>query len=482
MALLLGLAPSPAAALQPPRPLPGYHPRFVTQTDEHPMNDCLWASAAMLIDKWTNGRIHPTHQRLRALSGDHVKGSNFDDLKIATRKLGLNLKFSPNGGARISFNGLLRRLAHGAGAIVLGDDSRLPQWYGRWDYGFWKMTRKDRKKHPSRDNHAVYVERFDRRHGRVWLMDPLGRAGWKGEWISIYSLRRFAWSSGGALFAAVTPNAKPAPFAHVKPGAVTLTQTSAALEANWSLRAPRKWRFPGVSTKTSFSVAGDPLVAAATSPAVGERVTDESRPSHTVVASAGRSLTVKAPLPSKAGAYFGSIKLTDRRFGRTVVQVGRVPVFVPGPRNASLTVRTDEAAAQAGKAIEASVSVENSGELTWGETPADPDDPNPKARNAHLVARWIPLDVDLKLGARTSADGTTRAAVVPAPVTLDAVPLDAGRHIDVDARLRTPWATGRWALVVDVVDDIDGSYARLGSEPAVLVLDVVAPKGRVAVD
>ena len=67
-------------------------------------------------------------------------------------------------------------------------------------------------------------------------------------------------------------------------------------------------------------------------------------------------------------------------------------------------------------------------------------------------------------------------------MTLDAVPLDAGRHIDVDARLRTPWAIGRWALVVDVVDDIDGSYARLGSEPAVLVLDVVAPKGRVAVD
>ena len=481
MALLLGLAPSPAAALQPPRPLPGYHARFVTQTDEHPMNDCLWASAAMLIDKWTNGKMHPSHQRLRGLSGDHVKGSNFDDLKVATRKLGLHFTFSPDGGNRISFHGLLRRLAHGAGAIVLGDYSRLPRWYGRWDYGFWHMSKKDRKKHASRDNHAVYVERFDRRRGRVWLMDPLGRAGWKGEWISVWSLRRFAWSSGGALFVAVTPTAKPAPFAHVKMGAATLTQTSAALEAKWSLRAPRKWRFPGVSTKTTFSVAKDPLLAAATSPEVAERVTDESRPSHTVVASAGRSLTVKAPLPNKAGTYFGSIRLADRRFGRTVAQVGSVPVFVPGPRNASLELRADEVTAEAGKRLETSVTVENTGELTWAETPTDPDDPDPEARNARLVARWIPLNVNLKLGERTDADGNTLPAVPP-PTTLDSVPLDAGRHVVVDASVRAPWVIGRWALVVDVVDDIDGSYARLGSEPAVMILEVIAPKGRVEID
>jgi hypothetical protein len=236
-----------------------------------------------------------------------------------------------------------------------------------------------------------------------------------------------------------------------------------------------------VSTRTSFSVAKDPLLAAATSPEVAERVTDESRPSHTVVASAGRSLTVKAPLPSKAGTYYGSIKLSDRRFGRTVAQVGSVPVFVPGPRNASLELRADDDTAEAGKRIEASVSVENTGELTWAETPTDPDDPNPEARNARLVARWIALDVDLKLGPRTDADGTIQPAVPP-PTTLDAVPLDAGRHVAVDASLRVPWVIGRWALVIDVVDDIDGSYARLGSKPAVVIIDVVAPKGRVEID
>ena len=116
----------------------------------------------MLLEKWTNGDLHPTHQRLRALSGDRHGGSNLDDLKNAYRQLGINLKFSPNGGERITFSGLLRRLAHGAGAVVLGDDSKLPRWYGRWDYGFWKMTKKEKKKHPSHDNHAVYVERYDR--------------------------------------------------------------------------------------------------------------------------------------------------------------------------------------------------------------------------------------------------------------------------------------------------------------------------------
>ena len=219
IAMLLAMLPSPVAALEPPRPLPGYRPRFVTETDDRPMIDCLWASGAMLIAKWTNGRIHPTHQRLRALSGDRSRGSNLDDLKIAYRKLGINLKFSPDGGNRITFNGLLRRLAHGAGAVVLGDDSKLPRWYGRWDYGFWHMTKKEKKKHPSADNHAVYVERFDRRRGRVWLMDPLARGKYHGEWISAWALRKFVWSSGGAVFAAVTPNAKPAPFAHVRTSA-----------------------------------------------------------------------------------------------------------------------------------------------------------------------------------------------------------------------------------------------------------------------
>jgi hypothetical protein len=480
-ATLLAAMPSPAAALEPPRPLPGYHPRFVTETDERPMIDCLWASGAMLIAKWTNGDIHPTHQRLRSLSGDRTRGSNLDDLKIAYRKLGINLKFSPDGGNRITFSGLLRRLAHGAGAVVLGDYSQLPRYYGRWDYGFWTLTKKERKKHRSADNHAMYVERFDRRRGRVWLMDPLGRGNYHGEWLSVYSLRRFIWSSGGAVFAAVTPTAKPAPFAHVRTSRATVSRTSSVLQADWSFQAPRRWRFPGVTTNTAFGPVSDPILALARSPmTVPERITDDSRPPHTVVAASSRALTVKAPLPTKAGAYLGSFKLTDRRFGHTVSQVGGIPVFVPGARSASLRLDATETAAEAGRGLKVSIAVTNSGEVSWAETPADPSDPDPKVRNTRLVARWIPLSVSAK--ASPPAPGGAGDGIVPPNVVVESVPLDPGRHIVVDATIRAPAALGRWALAIDVVDGVSGSYAKLGSRPAVLVLDVVAPRGRDAID
>ncbi len=480
-AMLLGAAPSPAAALEPPRPLPGYRPTFVTQTDVHPTNDCLWASGAMLIDKWTNGKIHPTHQRLRALSGDRG-GSNLADLKKAYKKLGINLKFSPNGGERITFNGLLRRLAHGAGAVVLGDDSKLPRWYGRWDYGFWKMTKKEKKKHPSRDNHAVYVERYDRRHGRVWLMDPLAKGDWHGEWISIWALRKFAWSSGGALYTAVTPTAKPAPFAHVTTSAASLSLTTNALQAQWSFRAPRRWHFPGVTTRTAFTPAADPVLAAATAPDIATRLAGGNPPLHTYLTLDGRSLTATAPLPKTPGAYLGSFKLTDRRFGRTVAAVSGVPVFVPGHRTATVRIQTVEDTVEADSALPLTISVANTGELTWAETPGDVVKGSAVTRNTRLVARWIPLGVAGATAAAVPAQVGGRVAGVkspplPALATLERMPLDAGRHVEVDAAVHVPTQVGTWALAIDVVDDVDGSFAKHGTEPAIAIFQVIPPRG-----
>ena len=48
----------------------------------------------------------------------------------------------------------------------------------------------------------------------------------------------------------------------------------------------------------------------------------------------------------------------------------------------------------------------------------------------------------------------------------------------VDAKLLAPASPGAWALVVDIVDDVDGSFAALGSAPAVQVFElVVSPHG-----
>ena len=189
----LSAAPAPAAALEPPRPLPGYRPHFVTQTDVRPWNDCMWASGAMLLDKWTNGEVTRSHEKLRRLSrrpqGRVAVRRTCARVRAASAS---TLRFSPNGGERITWSRLLRRLAQGSGAVILGDYSDLPRHYGRWDYRFWK----GKGKH---DNHAMYIERYDRKHGRVWLMDPLARGeGWKGEWISVRALRRFAWRSAAA--------------------------------------------------------------------------------------------------------------------------------------------------------------------------------------------------------------------------------------------------------------------------------------------
>ncbi len=470
VATLLSVTAAPASALEPPRPLPGYRPAFVTETDQRPWRDCLWASGAMLLDKWTNGRVTVTHQRLRTLSGDRVRGSDLGDLKVAYAKLGIDLRFSPNGGERITWGGLLNRLAHGAGAVLLGDDHKLPRWYGRWDHGFWKAKGK-------KDNHAVYVERYDRRHGRVWLMDPLGRDGWKGEWISVSSLRRFVWSSGGALYAAVTPNAKPAPFAGVRVSGPAITRTANTLDMAWSLRAPRRWRYPGSDVSLAFRPARDPVLAAVASQAVVQRVGDGPALKRPSVSVSGHQLQLSASLPARPGAWTTTVRLTDRRFGRTVAGSDPVTVFVAGSRQATLRIHAPDRGIQAGTALDLSVSVANSGSLSWIGPPASLITAGKAApRNTRLVARWIQVDDEGQVMAADSGGES------PDPVVLGDVALAPGRRVDVDASILVPQGVGRWALAIDVVDDVDGSFAGLGSQPAVQVFDVVAARGIDSVD
>ena len=167
----------PAAAREPHRPLPNYHPDFVTQRDGGGTTaDCLWASASMLVEKWTAGRMTISKDRLRRLSGDMKKGSNFNDLTPVLKELGLKPRWSPEGGDYVTWSGLRDRIRKGGGAILLGDYHELPRYYGRWAPKFWKKKGK-------KDNHAIYLDRYDGRRDRFWVMDPLAPAGWKGEWI-----------------------------------------------------------------------------------------------------------------------------------------------------------------------------------------------------------------------------------------------------------------------------------------------------------
>ncbi|HEY3334356.1 MAG TPA: hypothetical protein VGK16_03890 [Candidatus Limnocylindrales bacterium] len=471
-ASLLSALPAPAAALEPPRPLPEYRPAFVTETDTRPWTDCLWASGAMLLDKWTNGDVRVTRQQLRAASGDMHGGSQFRDMKKAFAKYGFNLKFSPNGGDSVTWRQLLRRLEKGAGAVVLGDDHKLPRWFGRWDYGFWKAKGK-------KDNHAVYIERYDRKHGRVWLMDPLGRDGWQGEWIPVWAIQRFAWTRGGAVFAAVTPTAKAAPFAKVMTSPTPkLVRSSSTIDAAWTLKAPKRWRFPGADVTAKFVTASDPLLAAAVSPDMPVRATAGTAkvPTGATVTVQGKSMRLTAALPTAPGAYTLHLGIHDRRFGRAVVTAQDVAVFVQGERRATLRLNVRLAGVEAGSPLRVLANVANTGTLTWaGSWSIDAGAGQMEVeRGTRAIARWIRLDA---AGQALPADDAT-----PRPVVIGAVPLEPGQMLAVRDMLTAPSAIGRWALVVDVVDDVNGSYAALGSQPAVAVIDVVPARGRAPIE
>lgn len=466
--IVLGAAAPPASALEPPRPLPGYRPAFATETDQHPMIDCLWASATMFFDKWTNGEVRVSHRDLRALSGDRGGGSNFGHLAVASKRLGLDLAYSPDGGVKLSWTPFLRRLANGAGAIVLGDYSELPRWYGRWDRAFWGNTGEE-------DNHAIYVERYDARRGRVWIMDPLAPSGWKGEWISVGALRRFAWFQGGYVVAAVTPSAKAAPFAGVRIGEPTVRVSSAALAIDWPLRVPKGWRYPGADVKATFAPAEDPLAAAARMADLLVPTQDFAAPDGPMAAVVKGTLQAAVRLPDAPGAYAAALSVTDRRFGERVATGPEVVAFVPGPRRASMRIHERETTLFAGSTLSVSLTAANTGEASWAELRGADVTADPRVRDTRVIAAWIPITI------APDAEGIVPETPPRKLIELQRLPLVPGRLAWVHADIVVPLLPGRWALVVDVTDDVGGSFAALGSAPAVAVFDVAPPRGIVAV-
>lgn len=475
---LLGVAPRPAAALEPTRPLPGHRPTFVTETDTRPWKDCLWASAAMLADKWTNGEIRLTHGELRRLSGDESGGSSFVEMQVAFRKLGLPFELNGNGDSTLTWDALLARLRNGAGAVVLGDDGDLPRRFGRWDLKFWK-------KEGEEDNHAVYVEQYDRRRGRVWMMDPLARGPWKGEWISVAALRRFAWFKGGRVAAITSPTAKAAPFSRVVAEKPQVSLSASAVTATWKLRAPRAWRYPGADLHVAIAPAADPIAAAIATARIAPRTTVEAAPARPVAGVSGRTLRLSAALPTEPGAYTASLSLTDRRFGSRFVASAPVAVFVPGPRRATTRLNVNGAFLNAGDGVRINVSVANTGEKTWAEVVHPVASGQLQRRATRVVATWVRLDPPAAGSAAAKAERAAAAeAPVPVPlvVELRSVPLAPGAMVRIRETLAVPEQVGHWALVVDVVDDVDGSFAALGSAPGVALFEVVPPRGIEAVE
>ena len=455
----------PAAAREPHRPLPNYHPDFVTQRERgSATSDCLWASASMLVEKWSAGRITMSKDRLRRLSGDRTKGSNFKDLAPVLRRLGFTARWSPEGGDFVTWNEMRARIRSGGGAVLLGDYHELPRWYGRWAPKFWKKKGK-------KDNHAIYLDRYDGRTDQFWMMDPLAPAGWKGEWIPARYLRSFAWQTGGGgLWVMLTPTAKRAPFAGVKLAAPEAAVLDGQLLVDWKVRkAPKHWKLPRVKVKTRVERIKNPASLGTTdsvSTPVAGPAAKKRKPS---VRYAQKMIRARMTAPTKPGAYRIAMSLRDRRFGRTAAKSSTI-VYVPGARRGSIVAR-DPGAVIAGDTFDLEATVMNTGSVDW----ADPEWLSASAardldrrRNTMVRALWHLVEPDDRDAERSTAD----------PEDVLAVPLKPGDVEHGSLTVTAPNVPGRWVLTLDLADEIDGSFAAGGSAPRTMVVQVVDGRPR----
>lgn len=473
LVVLLPVAPA-ALAADPDRPLPGYRPTFVTEREAGKWEDCVWASAAMLVDKWTAGRLTISKDRLRGLSGDRAGGSTLAHVARAMDRIGIDAWTSPNGGDVVTWTELKRRLAAGGGAILLGDDGDLPRWFGRWDPAFWRKT-------GTKDNHALYVDAYDRRRDRFWIMDPLAPAGWTGEWIAGAALRRFAWSTrGGGLSAVLTPAARAAPFAGVRLETPIAFAGLDGLHVAWPVvAAPKGWTLPALKIATTLEAAertidpgttwvGAPAVLVAPTGTVATADAAKPRPS---VRFGDAMVQLRIATPATPGTYRVAVALHEQRFG-TLVAAASMTLYVPGERRAAITTTASPAEPVGVGLMPLDATIANTGSLTWHDErrlPGAPPDPLVQ-RRTRLVGTWI-----------ATGSASTEAGAAPAPIDLGFLPLAPGEAIEIHATLATPTTPGQWRLVLDLVDDLDGSFAARGSKPGLVTVELVEASTRAVV-
>lgn len=439
-------------------------PRFVTETDEPaPWTDCLWASATMFIDKRTGGQIVPNREDLRVASGDLEGGSSFPDVvRGGHALLGLDLVYSPGGGDDLSWEGLLERLATGGGAVVAGHYGSLPPHYTRWDRSFAARELAA---------HAVYVEQYDPATGLVWLMDPLGRGEYVGEWMRAEELSAFVFrSADGLVHAMATPPSGASNavlrVARWAPGAVSIGAAQAGGTAGVSIWLRSRGVAPlGDLVATPHWERLDLAMPAAgaaeenrpTEAAAGVEALPEPTyiPSGEVLVGAPTAVTLSEAglvgeliLPSVPGRY--RLELDLRTAGDQPAAIGPPPAVeldVLGELGARYLLPASMVA-DAGGQVVVDVAVTNIGTQAW--------------EAATLTARW------------TTAEGTELGSGSPHAVA--ALSAEPGRSQLATATIDAPAEVGEYRLWVDLADPERGSLSALGVAPGVMTVWVASER------
>jgi hypothetical protein len=433
-AALALIAFSPAAPLTPsaeaggwrylPPPAGDYSPKHVWQLKDN----CIWAAGSMLLDKWSHGRVRASQWALRHASGDKKGGSSLRDLARGfARAVGVRLAI-PGFGASMKWWQLLDRLESGGGAVIVGEYSRMPAHFSRWSPSF------ARKRNSS---HAVFVENYDRRHGRVWLDDPLAPGGWPGEWIPVDDLRRFADIDGGVVQAAATP-------ARRRPS------TQPLIDQAYRLGPPKAAAKVILGQTLAVSIPlritdGFPRPATQRLEATWQPADhpDASRPATTrsrTVKPSRSGFSTRLPVPAEPGRYVVDLRLAPATGRGPARAVGKIEVRVAGPYSALVGVTT-ESSQDVGYPVPLTIVVENTGLVDWRATPVTSD---------------VPASMPV---AQTSAVLTLvwRSAVRPDEVALSVpVGLGPGERRKLQLVAAAPPAPGVWRLEATVGHPILG--------------------------
>jgi hypothetical protein len=203
-----------------------YRSPLITETDEAKLTDCQFASGLMLVAEWTTGEaIHDRHgntldakglkllrERVRVLSGDTLGGASLEDLASGIARRFPDLPPLPRTTApvhplRLSFDELWARLKAGHCAVLNGN----PVMVAGLKSPLRSMQAKDDY------DHAVFVHAA--RGERAFVMDPLGRGRYQGQWVAKAELRQFAsrfTTPSGSPYCALVKRGQQSPVERVR--------------------------------------------------------------------------------------------------------------------------------------------------------------------------------------------------------------------------------------------------------------------------
>lgn len=147
-------------------------------------SNCGMASAAMMAWAASGGKIRVSGGDLRYYSGDRdqsgdEKGTTYDDIALAFQQVGLGLKQYHG----MDFTAWKRRLLSGEGSLISGHYMDAPVNL--------RLT------NGASFTHTMYVDRAKKdAQGNVWffVMDPLGRSGYTGQWWPEAAMKQYGWS------------------------------------------------------------------------------------------------------------------------------------------------------------------------------------------------------------------------------------------------------------------------------------------------